>query len=459
MRSINVKFIQFELRLLWQNKLFKWLMTAYFLVALIAIIWGQIGLQREYQQRDFSDANYQSELQHYQDDAPMDPYAAGYFGYYQFHPVWQKPSAWSALIHGERSEAASHTRVRLLGLQGQLSNTATGNIAAMPIGKLDLSFILIYLMPLLIAALSLNLLAEEKASGRWSLLASQVANSGMLLTKKMLIAAGLLAIVNIVILLAAVVLTDIRLDGLWWQIAAVLLAYQLCWFVITGSIISLQRSAIFNSLLFISLWIIFAFVLPGMAYLFQTQQQQPAEHVSMLFDQREFMHDSWDKDQQADFDQYLQDYPQWQATAAELDKPFDWRWYYAMQHMSDVIVADAVAQFRASRLHSHQLGEQFAWFSPVMRLQYSMNRLADTDMLASQTFLDQIAVYQQQLRDYLFIFYFFDKPFTLDDFADIPQFDYKPISQNNTSKTLINLMIIGLFFIGLITLQTRRNRG
>ncbi|WP_417549791.1 DUF3526 domain-containing protein [Methylophaga sp.] len=454
-----MKFIQFELRLLWQNKLFKWLMTAYFLVALIAIIWGQIGLQREYQQRDFSDANYQSELQDYQDDAPMEPYAAGYFGYYQFHPVWQKPSAWSALIHGERSEAASHTRVRLLGLQGQLSNTATGNIAAMPIGKLDLSFIWIYLMPLLIAALSLNLLAEEKASGRWSLLASQVANSGMLLTKKMLIAAGLLAIVNIVILLAAVVLTDIRLDGLWWQIAAVLLAYQLCWFVITGWIISLQRSAIFNSLLFISLWIIFAFVLPGMAYLFQTQQQQPAEHISMLFDQREFMHDSWDKDQQADFDQYLQDYPQWQATAAELDKPFDWRWYYAMQHMSDVIVADAVAQFRASRLHSHQLGEQFAWFSPVMRLQYSMNRLADTDMLASQTFLDQIAVYQQQLRDYLFIFYFFDKPFTLDDFADIPQFDYKPISQNNTSKTLINLMIIGLFFIGLITLQTRRNRG
>lgn len=454
-----MKFIQFELRLLWQNKLFKWLMTAYFLVALVAIIWGQIGLQREYQQRDFSDANYQAELENYQDDAPMDPYAAGYFGYYQFHPVWQMPSSWSALIHGERSEAASHTRVRLLGLQGQLSNTATGNIAAMPIGKLDLSFIWIYLMPLLIAALSLNLLAEEKASGRWSLLASQVANSGMLLTKKMLIAAGLLAVVNILILLAAVMLTDIKLDGLWWQIAAVLLAYQLCWFVITGWIISLQRSAIFNSLLFISLWIIFAFVLPGIAYLFQTQQQQPAEHVSMLFEQREFMHDSWDKDQQADFDQYLQDYPQWQATAAELDKPFDWRWYYAMQYMSDVIVADAVAQFRASRLHSHQLGEQFAWLSPVMRLQYSMNRLADTDMLASQTFLDQIAVYQQQLRDYFFTFYFFDKPFTLDDFAGIPQFNYQPTGQSNISKTLINLMLIGLFFIGLITLQTRRNRG
>lgn len=454
-----MKFIQFELRLLWQNKLFKWLMLAYLLVGMLAIIWGQMGLQREYQQRAISEANYQAELADYQEDAPIEPYAAGYFGYYQFHPVWQTPSAWSTLIHGERSEAATHTRVRLLGLQGQLSNTATGNIAAMPVGKLDLSFIWIYLMPLLIAALSLNLLAEEKASGRWSLLASQVGNSGLLLTKKMLIAAGLLAVVNLLILIAAVVLTDIRFDATWWQVAAILLAYQLCWFLITGWIISLQRTAIFNSLLFISLWIVFAFVLPGLAYLYQTQQQQPAEHVSMVFEQREFMHDSWDKDQQADFDTYLQDYPQWQTTKAELDKPFDWRWYYAMQHMSDVIVAEAVEQFRLGRLSSHQLGEQFAWLSPVMRLQYGLNRLADTDMLASQSFLDQIADYQQQLRDYFFTFYFFEKPFNEADFAGIPQFNYQPIGHNNTVITIINLVFFGLFFVGLILLQSRRNRG
>ena len=454
-----MRFIQFELRLLWQNKLFKWLMLAYLLAAVLAIIWGQIGLQREYQQRTISEVNYQAELAEYQEDAPLVPYDSGYMSYYQFHPVWQKPSAWSALIHGERSEAATHTRVRLLGLQSQLSNTATGNIAAMPIGKLDLSFIWIYLMPLLIAALSLNLLAEEKASGRWSLLASQVANSGLLLTKKMLIAAGLLAVVNIVILLAAVVLTDIRLNGLWWQIAAVLLAYQLCWFLITGWIISLQRTAIFNSLLFISLWIVFAFILPGLAYLYQTQQQQPAEHVSMLFDQREYMHDSWDRDKQADFDAYLQDYPQWAITEATLQQPFDWRWYYAMQHMSDVIVAEAVAQFRESRVHSHQIGNQVAWLSPVMLLQYSMNRFADTDMLASQAFLDQIGDYHQQLRDYFFDFYFFHKPFTEADFANIPVFEYQPVMQSYTLKSLINLVLIGLFFVGLIMLQTRRNRG
>ena len=129
-----------------------------------------------------------------------------------------------------------------------------------------------------------------------------------------------------------------------------------------------------------------------------------------------------------------------------------------MQHMSDVIVADAVDQFRDSRIHSHRFGENFAWLSPVMRVQYSMNGLADTDMLASQSFLDQVADYQQQLRDYFFQFYFFDKPFTAADFTKIPVFDYRPIVPNNAPITQINLVIVGLFFIRLILLQTRRNR-
>ena len=179
----------------------------------------------------------------------------------------------------------------------------------------------------------------------------------------------------------------------------------------------------------------------------------------MLFDQREYMHDSWDRDKQADFDAYLQDYPQWQTTEPTLQQPFDWRWYYAMQHMSDVIVEEAVAQFSDSRVHSHQIGNQVAWLSPVMRLQYSMNRFADTDMLASQAFLDQIGDYHQQLRDYFFDFYFFDKPFTEADFANIPVFEYQPVMQSYTLKSLINLVLFGLFFVGLIMLQTRRNRG
>lgn len=54
-----------------------------------------------------------------------------------------------------------------------------------------------------------------------------------------------------------------------------------------------------------------------------------------------------------------------------------------MQHMSEEIVTDTV-----QRAKSHVLEHAFAWLSPVMQMQKCLNRLADTDMLANQAFLD-----------------------------------------------------------------------
>lgn len=56
---------------------------------------------------------------------------------------------------------------------------------------------------------------------------------------------------------------------------------------------NLQRLAIFNSLIFISLWIgfafAFAFVIPGLAYTVQTQKQTPSAHMAMVFNQRQYI--------------------------------------------------------------------------------------------------------------------------------------------------------------------------
>lgn len=445
-----MNWINFELRLLWQNHLLKGLLLAYVLLALVALHIGQASVEREYQQIALTQAHNQAEIADYRQQG-VDTSQLGYMNYYVFYPVWQTPSPWSALFQGERQETATHLRVRLLGLQTQLNTTASGNLSAMPFGQLDLAFILIFIMPLLIAATSLNLLAEEKSSGRWPMIASQLRSPAMLLFNKLLLSAGVLALVHLLILIAAVIMTDVTFGAVWARVFVFILAYQLCWFVINAWIISLQRSAIFNSLIFISVWIGFAFVVPGLAYMVQTQQQTPSGHIAMVFDQRQYMHDSWDRDKVADFEQYLEDYPQWQQTTPlSPTERFDWRWYFAMQHMSEVVVSDTVEDFRTQRIASHQLGEYFAWLSPVMQMQKSVNRIADTDMRANQAFLDQIQQYYQSLQEFYFPFLFFDQTFTDSDFERIPEFDYQPLASDYFARTLFSLSLIaGLFGWGL----------
>lgn len=442
--------MNFELRLLFQNPLLKGLLLAYLLLALLALYLGKAAVDREYQQIALTQAHNQAEIADYREKG-VDASQLGYMNYYVFYPVWQTPSAWSALFQGERQEAATHLRVRLLGLQTQLNTTASGNLSAMPFGQLDLAFILIFIMPLLIAAMSVNLLAEEKSSGRWPMIASQLRSPAMLMLKKLLLSAGVLALLHLLILIAAVIMTDVTFGAVWAMVFVFILAYQLCWFLINAWIISLQRSAIFNSLIFISIWIGFAFVVPGLAYMIQTQQQTPSGHIAMVFDQRQYMHDSWDRDKVAAFEQYLEDYPQWQQTTPlSPTERFDWRWYYAMQHMSEVIVAETAQDFRAQHLQSHQLGQYFAWLSPVMQMQKSLNRLADTDMLANQAFLEQIQQYYQTLQEFYFPFLFFDQAFTDSGFEQIPQFEYQPMSSHFFLRTMLSLLLIaGLFGIGI----------
>jgi len=190
---------------------------------------------------------------------------------------------------------------------------------------------------------------------------------------------------------------------------------------------------------------VFTFIVPGVAYLYQIQQQEAGKDAAIVFEQRQYMNDSWDKDKKADFEAYLAKFPQWTPTAP-LGDEFDWRWYYGQQQMSDVVVSDLVEKRYQSQLASHQQGQAFSWFSPVMTMQYSFNRLANSDMLANVDFNQQVAEYQQSLRDFFWSFYFFDTAFEKTDFADIPSFNYQPDNAAFIWQGSLKLLLLSLVF-------------
>lgn len=435
----------FELKLFWANRLNKWLLLTYLVAGVIAIALSQAKIERELDHYQFSQAHYQDDIQHYRDQYDKNQLLPGYMGYYLFHPVSQTPQAWSAIFRGERDETATHLRVRLLGLQSQVNATAPGNVDAQRFGQFDLSFLWLYLMPLLIAAMSINVLADEKNTGRWPMLVAQVPKGARLIFRKMSIPALMVLIVNIVLLVVATLITSISLDSNWFGVLAQIILYQLCWWFICGWIVFLNKEASFNYLSLISIWLVFTFIVPGVAYLYQIQQQEAGKDAAIVFEQRQYMNDSWDKDKKADFEAYLAKFPQWTPTAP-LGDEFDWRWYYGQQQMSDVVVSDLVEKRYQSQLASHQQGQAFSWFSPVMTMQYSFNRLANSDMLANVDFNQQVAQYQQSLRDFFWSFYFFDTAFEKTDFADIPSFNYQPDNSAFIWQGSLKLLLLSLVF-------------
>lgn len=445
----------FELKLFWANRLNKWLLLTYLVAGVIAIALSQAKIERELDHYQLAQAHYQDDIQHYRDQYDKNQLLPGYMGYYLFHPVSQTPQAWSAIFRGERDETATHLRVRLLGLQSQVNATAPGNVDAQRFGQFDLSFLWLYLMPLLIAAMSINILADEKNTGRWPMLVAQVPKGTRLIFRKMTIPALMVLIVNVILLVVATIITSISLDSNWFGVLAQLMLYQLCWWFICGWIVFLNKEASFNYLSFISVWLVFTFVVPGLAYLYQIQQQDAGKDAAIVFEQRQYMNDSWDKDKKADFAAYLALFPEWTPTAP-LGDEFDWRWYYGQQQMSDVIVADLVSQRHQTQLASYQQGQAFSWFSPVMSMQYGFNRLANADMLAKLDFNQQIEQYHQQIRHFFWSIYFPDKAFEEADFDEIPAFNYSSNIGSGLWQSLLKLLVITAVFAVLMWRQLRR---
>ena len=444
-----------EFKLFWSNKLNFFLLASYLFAGVLAITLGNITQENELENYAIADQHYQDDLTHYHqklENKKLDP---GYMGYYLFNPASLSPNAWSTLFRGERDETSNHTRIRMLGLQSQVNAAAPGNIESQQYGKFDLAFLWLYLMPLVIAAMSINTLADEKSSGRWPMLMSQVPSGTRLILKKIAIPALMVALANLGLLIIATQLTPVVFDLNWSYLLLQVLLYQFCWLSVCVWIIFLNKEANFNYLVFLTIWLMFTFLLPGLAYLYQIQQQNSGGDAALVFEQRQYMNDSWDKNKHADFDAYLEKYPQW-APTQPLGDAFDWRWYYTQQHMSDIVVEEQVAHREQNQLASYQQGQLFAWFSPVLTLQYSFNRMADSDMLSTIRFNQQIRRYHQTLRDYFWKFYFSGEEFVGTDIDAIPQFQYKNDSNSNNAVTLFKLLLMSTFFVALTLLQLSR---
>lgn len=133
------------------------------------------------------------------------------------------------------------------------------------------------------------------------------------------------------------------------------------------------------------------------------------------------MNNGWDQDKQATLDQFLADYPQYQNTS-KLGEAFDWKWYYAQQHMSDLAVSHEWNDYKANQQQRTTLLNTLSVLSPSLYFQHKFNQVANTDSGSYLAYLASIEAYHQQIREFFYPYLFTDKAFTPDAVDGFPKF-------------------------------------
>ncbi|MBS9463250.1 DUF3526 domain-containing protein [Flagellimonas sp. 389] len=321
----------------------------------------------------------------------------GLLMYYVKFAFINSPTHLSGLSIGQSDINTNLQRITIKNLEGQRYDTDLVNPMNLQSGNLDLSFVLLYLFPLLIIVFTFNLLSEETETGTWRLVSVQTPSKQKYLLTKLSIRVLLIYVVLGILFTIAKSVLSIPLDMNFMMMIFLSLLYVAFWFALCFFVINFKKSSGFNALLLLSIWLVLLILLPAGMNAYLANKYPVPEALSAMISQRDGYHTKWDTDKTETLQKFYDHYPQFQKFGYPIEG-FNWTWYYAMQQMGD---DDSVTDTKALRekiSERESVSKQLSAFLPNMHLQLVFNELAGTSLDQHLNFLDATANYHEELR-------------------------------------------------------------
>jgi len=346
--------------------------------------------------------------------------------------------------------------VSILNLEGQKYDTDLVNPMRLHIGNLDVSFLIIFLFPLVIIALNFNILSEEEEKGTWKMVTIQGKSSFKFLLMKLSIRILFVFIVLGVLFLVSKFVLGIPFTINLLHIVVISYVYILFWFAVCFFVILLRKSSNINAIVLLTTWLLLVVFLPVFVNNYITNKYPIEEAFEMTIKQRDEYHKKWDTDKKETLDKFYKHYPQF-ATYGIKEEGFSWLWYYAMQQMGDDESSkERVAMYKKIEKRE-MLSKKMALFFPPLQVQLAMNDIANTSLTHQINFLNATTNFHEDLR-----LQFYPKVFENQKVSSINWNTFKPkfFESKNTFNLFRNtfyIILISLILIGVGLLKNLKH--
>jgi ABC-2 type transport system permease protein len=369
-----------------------------FAAGIASIIIGKQFLSRQQKAVEEVTAHQQ---QHIQRNVQYFPADMGLLLYYLRFALLNKPDKLAAVSIGQRDVNPSIQAVTIRGLEAQKYDTDLMNPANLLSGNLDLSFVIIYLFPLLIVSFMFNLLSEEKEGGTWRLVNAQSSSGLKFLLQKLGVWMVIVYTLLLSLLIAALLILSLPLNESFAAFASVSALYLAFWFALCFLVAALRRSSSFNALLLLACWLMLTVLLPAAVNSAIANKYPVPEALRTTVKQRDGYHEKWDQPKEATMEKFYAHYPQYRKYPLP-QKSFSWLWYYAMQQMGDDESADDAAEMRTKLQLREEASRKVAAFIPSLHTQLQLNDLAGSSLQNHLQFLDSTTRFHEKLRLYFY---------------------------------------------------------
>lgn len=367
------------------------------------------------------------------------------------------PGPLAALAIGQSDLLPYYFKVSTESRATIMAATELENPQRLLVGRFDLAFVLVYLYPLLILALTYNMVSSEKEHGTLALALAQPVSLATLMTGKIAIRALLLVgvVVGVSVVALAATGTTLGVDGVGPRFAlwlAVVAAYGAFWFALAIFIAALGRASASNATIVSSAWLVLVVLLPALFNLVANAAFPVPSRVEMVQAMR-VAADEANAEGSRLLAGYYEDHPELAVGGSE----------QAMNDFTIIRVAvddDVERRVRPvidrydRQIESQQRTiDSLRFLSPAVLMQDALNDLAGTGTPRHRHFLAQVSAFHVAWRAYFTPLIF--KKATMTDLDVTPRFTFveEPTSAvaSRIVGALVGLMIpaLALGWVGM----------
>jgi ABC-2 type transport system permease protein len=336
------------------------------------------------------------------------------------------PMPLGVLAVGQGDLLPYYFRVNTGGRQAVLKGDEIENPSNLLTGRFDLAFVIVVLFPLVILALSYNMLSGEREDGTLALVLSQPVHLRTLLLAKIGVRAMVVLALAFVLVAAGLVAAQVNLGdssvlvrAAWWLVLVA--AYAAFWFGVAVVVNAAVRGSAASAVASVSVWLVLVVLAPVLVNLVAQSRYPTPSRVAFISTVRSVTNEA---NAVADrlMSKYMVDHPE--LAGAGVDMSDFWTRSLTVQDTVEKTLAPFYADFEQRLAAQQAVITDARVLTPALLMQTALEDLAGTGLPRWQAFRQQVLAFHQRWQDYFIPRQVRQQKLSVADVQQVPTFAF-----------------------------------
>jgi ABC-2 type transport system permease protein len=259
-------------------------------------------------------------------------------------------------------------------------------------GTLDFSFVILFLLPLLVLVLFYNIKGLEAEQGFLPLVFVQTGSKNWWILSRSLFYTCLLFFILLGLMFYGATLTDVfKTDNNFWTIFFCVIIYLLLWVTIYFLILKFGKTTISNTLQMIGIWLLFSFIIPAALQQWVAIEKPANLMVDIIDTKRDRKEEIYTQDDDLTKKQLLRLYPNLELTKLAKDTSVITQLTYDSRiALINNAMKEAIYSLENDNTSKNELVSNTSWFNPITYFQNQLSLLSNTHYNDYKLYRDEI---------------------------------------------------------------------